>query len=53
MAPSLTPPWLTKDLDKVTTEPQAVSAQVKGFEEQTWMSDEMTDEHKINSDQIQ
>ena len=28
---NLTPPWLTRDLDTVTSEPVAVSIQVKGF----------------------
>ena len=32
VAPNLTPPWLTKDLDTVTTEPEAVSLKVTGLE---------------------
>ena len=33
VAPNLTPAWLTKDLDKVTTEPEVVSLKVTGLVE--------------------
>ena len=31
VAPGLTPPWLTRDLEKVTTEPRTVSRRVLGL----------------------
>ena len=30
---NLTPPWLTRELDKVTTHPVVVPPEVKGYEE--------------------